>query len=239
MSLKTIKAYAHFNNVDRYLRQRFDIDLRSEIVNELVGSPENATILDLGCGDGSISLQFQSENNALTLVDISENMLQRARLKIQPEYHGQVELVQADVNSFSPEKKYDLILGIGLLAHVDSVKETIEKIAKLLKKNGLCLLQITDQGQAFTRILNNYNKILDKITGQFGYKRNTLSVKQLIDICNSSGLKLDKSRQYSIMFPGLTFFLPDRLLYAYHSAIKNNTVLSSMGTDFIVSFIKT
>jgi len=239
MISKKNKVYSHFNQVDQYLNQRFDIKLRAEIVKELIGIPENADILDLGCGDGSISLQFQFTNNHLTLVDLSENMLEQARLKIQPGYHDRIDLFQADVNSFSTEKKYDLILAMGLLAHVDSVKETIEKIAMLLKKNGRCLLQITDQDQACSKILNNYNKLLDNITGQFGYGRNKLSRNRIISICNGFGLTFEISKQYSLMLPGFMFLLPDRLLYLYHSYVKNNSVLSSMGTDFIISFIKT
>ena len=84
--LKTDKAYTHFNNVDQYLHQGFDIKVRIEIVKELVGMPERANIIDFGCGDGSISLQFQAKSNFITLIDISENMLERAHLNICPEY---------------------------------------------------------------------------------------------------------------------------------------------------------
>ena len=65
---KIDKAYTHFNNVDQYLRQKFDIRVRAEIVKELMGKLENIDIIDFGCGDGSISLQFQSLTNHITLV---------------------------------------------------------------------------------------------------------------------------------------------------------------------------
>lgn len=238
MDSKLKKVHDHFNHVNRYLNKRFDIKLRAQIVKELIGTPENADILDLGCGDGSISLQFQSKTNFLTLVDISESMLQCARENILPDCCDQVSLCHSDVVSFSPPKRYDLIIGIGLLAHVESVQAMIKKMSMLLKRNGYCLLQITDQNQIFTKILNSYNDLLDKVTGQFGYKRHKLFLTDLINTCNAYDLVYEKSIQYSLMVPGATYFFPDQLLYTYHSKIKNSSFLSSKGTDFIIRFKK-
>lgn len=239
MDSKKNKVYAHFNTVDHYLNQQFDIRIRSEIVNELIGGePENMNILDLGCGDGSISLQFQSETNDLTLVDLSENMLEQARLKILDGHAGHVALVRAEAESFSPDKHYEIIIATGLLAHVDSVEKTLELISKLLRPNGICLIQITDDSRFFSKLLKLYNQILDKLTGQFGYTRNRLSFSKIIDDANRYDLKYVKSQQYSLTLPGFTTLLPGNFMYKYHNFIRKNSFLSSFGTDFIIKFQK-
>lgn len=235
---KKDKAYVHFNNIDHYLRQRFDIRVRAEIVRELTGEIEGLDIIDFGCGDGSISLQFQSDDNLITLVDLSENMLQRARSNILPGNCKRVELFHTKVNEFSTEKKYDLIICIGLLAHVDSVYQTLESISNFLKPDGCCLIQITDESIFFTKCLNIYNNILDKVTGQFGYTRNQFSYSEIISTARKFGLIQKDSRQYSIVLPGFTTLLPDNLMYRYHNYIRKSSFLSSLGTDFIIKFKK-
>ena len=238
MVSKIDKVYTHFNEVDKYLHQGFDIKVRGEIVNELMGAPCDIDIIDFGCGDGSISLQFQSKNNKITLVDISENMLNRARLNMDPKYSDSIEFVLTDADSFFCNKQYDLVLGIGLLAHVDSITKTIESFVNMLKPEGYCLIQITDDSQLFSKFLKIYNSLLDRITGQFGYIRNPLSFSKIVSIAENCGLKYVDARQYSLTLPGFTSLLPDGIMYKYHSFIRNNSFLSSFGTDFIIKFQK-
>ena len=117
--------HQHFNDVDQYLRQQFDIQLRAEIIREMVQLPKPAHILDCGCGNGSISLQFQSPHTSITLIDISENMIDKARSLVKVEHSHRVALFCTDAVDFDAAEKYDLVLGIGLLAHVDCVSTTI------------------------------------------------------------------------------------------------------------------
>ena len=235
---KIDKAYTHFNNVDRYLRQKFDIRVRAEIVKELMGKLENIDIIDFGCGDGSISLQFQSLTNHITLVDISENMLERASLNIRPEYAHNIKTIKSDVLSFVSLKKYDVVMGLGLIAHVDSIPKTLKVMAGLLKENGVCLVQLTDSTKIVSRLLNVYNNMLDKVSGQFDYNRNRISVFQLNGLAKKHGLYCISQQQYSLVFPGFIGLMSDKLLYRYHSFVRKNAVLSSMGTDFILCFRK-
>ncbi|MCD4736099.1 MAG: class I SAM-dependent methyltransferase [Bacteroidales bacterium] len=235
---KTDKAYVHFNNVEQYLRQRFDIRVRAEIVRELTGKLENVDIIDLGCGDGSVSIQFQSATNHITLVDISENMLEKANLNIKPEYSKNIKCIKSDVSSFVPPKKYDVVIGLGLLAHVNCIHGTLRAMSGLLKENGLCIIQLTDKTQLLSKILNFYNKILDKISGQFGYARNRLSVEEVTTLTARYGLKYVDSIQYSLTLPGMISLVPDKLMYQYHSYIRKSSLFSRFGSDFIMSFRK-
>ncbi len=235
---KIAKVHGHFNNVDHYLHQKFDIKVRSEIVREMVGVPCHADILDCGCGDGTISLQFQSNDNYITLLDVSENMLEKARLNIQPLNSGRVKVVLTEVELFKSVQKYDLVLGIGLLAHVNSISLTIEAISDFLKPGGCCFLQITDKSQIISKLLDAYNCILDNFTGQFGYKRNQMSFEEVVSIAKTHGLVFIESRQYSLLLPGFATLLPGRLMYAYHDFVRRHRHLSSLGSDFIIKFQK-
>src|SRR5579863_8950222 len=133
-----------FDRTDRYLANNINIEIRRKVVRDLVGDIRNSRILDLGCGDGSISQQFLASSISLTLVDTSQNMLEAARSQTPSELRTNVEYVNEDSSRYQSPSKYDLVLCLGLLAHVDSVESAIRNIAELLKADGRCVLQITD-----------------------------------------------------------------------------------------------
>lgn len=232
------RVYNHFNNVDNYLNKDFDIRVRTEIVKEIIGDVNGMDILDLGCGDGSISLQFQHAANSVTLVDISENMLEKASSKIDPKYFHKIKFVNDDILNFKDKQDYDVILSIGLLAHVDPIKKMLWFISDCLKRGGICLFQITDKTKALSRVLKIYNKILDQYTGRFGYDRNEISLNELIEMTAKFGLNLINSQCYSFLLPGFTFLFPNKLLYRYHRYIWKNPLLSKAGSDYIATFRK-
>ena len=76
---RTANVKQFFDQTRCYLEKNVNIEIRKRIVRELVGDIRNSRILDLGCGDGSISLQFLNETNYISLVDLSPNMLAIAR----------------------------------------------------------------------------------------------------------------------------------------------------------------
>src|SRR6266550_8275118 len=79
MTSRTPSVKTFFDNTDVYLRKSFGVSVRSFVVRSLLGELEGSAILDLGCGDGSISLQYLSPTNRITLVDLSGKMLERAK----------------------------------------------------------------------------------------------------------------------------------------------------------------
>jgi len=238
MNNRLLKVKSYFDKPDNYLKKNFDIKLRKKLVKNITGDIQNARILDLGCGDGSISLQYQSETNHITLVDISENMLSIAKQNSNSNFKKNIKFSQSNIENYHSEEKFDFIIGLGILAHVESLEATINKISKLLKTSGTCIVQITDSNQIFSKLLAFYNFILDNTFQPVGYNRNTISLHQIIKISSNNSLKFIQSHQYSLMLPGLIKFLPNDLLYRYHSYIYNNKLLSKFGTDFILQFKK-
>src|ERR1043166_2404326 len=97
MNSTTERAKVFFHNPDLYLTKNYDISLRAAIVKQLLGEINNCRILDLGCGDGTISSQFLPANNHVTMVDMSAEMLERAKRATPEEYVAQVEYVHSDI----------------------------------------------------------------------------------------------------------------------------------------------
>ena len=143
----------HFNNPDLYLKNNFNVEIRSQLIRKLLGEPSNLQILDLGCGDGRLSLQFLADNNRITLVDRSRPMLERARENTPEHFRDRVGYVNHDILGFQPSELYDVVICVGVLAHVTSIESAVAKIASLVRPGGRCIIEFTDAAQPLGALL--------------------------------------------------------------------------------------
>lgn len=146
MQTKSPLVREEFERPDRYLtRRRYDIRLRTTVVEEFLKDKAFQDVLDIGCGDGSISLALLAPDKHITLLDFSSTMLSAARACVPHLLKDHVEVRQEDFMkaSFEPES-YDVIICVGLLAHVDSPDEFVKKVRSLLRPQGFVILEFTD-----------------------------------------------------------------------------------------------
>ena len=95
------------------------------------------SVLDLGCGTGAVSKAIADRYPLaeITGVDLSENMLEMARVKLD----GRIECIQADFNQFAFPRQYDLIVSSLAMHHLatDDDKRTFyRKIYAALSPGG-------------------------------------------------------------------------------------------------------
>jgi ubiquinone/menaquinone biosynthesis C-methylase UbiE len=74
-------------------RRQLDIRLRRETVDRVVQGKPYTEILDIGCGDGSISTPLLNSKCRLTLLDVSPGMLSIARSRVSEELSSRVKFV--------------------------------------------------------------------------------------------------------------------------------------------------
>ena len=97
---------------------------------------EGLNILDIGCGGGLISEPMARLGANVTGIDASEKNINVAQL------HSKKSGLQINYLNKSPEnlnekEKYDIILNLEIVEHVENVNLYIKSCYKLLKKNGL------------------------------------------------------------------------------------------------------
>ena len=110
------------------------------LLNICSGLPDNARILDVGCGDGfHLSLLARAGKKTWSLegVDIDQHAVESARLKGLNVHLGTLE--QVDL----PAENYDLVFMIMTIEHVERPDKTICNIKRLLKKGGHVVI-VTD-----------------------------------------------------------------------------------------------
>ena len=97
---------------------------------------EGLNILDIGCGGGLISEPMARLGGNVTGIDAAEKNIRIAKL------HSKKNNLEINYINTSPEKliekeKFDIILNLEIVEHVENVNLFIQSCYKLLKKNGL------------------------------------------------------------------------------------------------------
>jgi 2-polyprenyl-6-hydroxyphenyl methylase/3-demethylubiquinone-9 3-methyltransferase len=93
-------------------------------------------ILDIGCGGGLLSEPMSRMGASVTGIDASDKNIKIARL------HAKKNNLKIKYFSSSPEnlninKKFDVILNMEIVEHVEDINFFLKSCSKLLKKNGL------------------------------------------------------------------------------------------------------
>ena len=101
-------------------------------------APKNGSVLDLMCGPGYLLGEIAKRRPDLTLegADISDEFIQHAQRK-----YPDISFQAADVLSWTPSKKYDVILCTGGIHHLPYDRQALflETIPALLNPNGFAV----------------------------------------------------------------------------------------------------
>ena len=215
MVSKTQQVKTVFEEPQWYLeRRRYNITIRAETVQELLAGKTFDRIIDIACGDASISLPLLTQENRLTLVDISSAMLAHARSRIPSALTANVDILNQDFMSANLRpQSYDLVMCLGLLAHVDNPAGIIAKITSLVKPGGTIIMESTDAANIMNDVTVYYHKVTH-FWKRETYDLNLITTEEVVRMFAQHRVKLAKIFRYSLpLFPGINRIAPQRLLY--------------------------
>ena len=100
---------------------------------------KNIKILDIGCGGGLLSEPMCRLGASVVGIDASEKNIEVAK------FHAKKSGLKIDYKVASPEKlktkvKFDVILNMEIIEHVENINFFINESAKLLKRNGVMFI---------------------------------------------------------------------------------------------------
>jgi ubiquinone/menaquinone biosynthesis C-methylase UbiE len=226
-----------FEVPEKYLAGRqYDIRIRLETVKELTKNRAFDRILDLGCGDGSISLPLLPRSKKLTLLDVSTKMLDLARKRIPFERADDVEVINNNFMAANLESEsFDLVLAIGVLAHVDSPTALMSEIARVVKPGGSVVVQFTDSFHWWGIPIVAYQQLLKLIRPQ-PYALNRLRRRQVMQLCQVAHLNMSAVYRYGLPPLGTHLFAGQDEMYRmtrYVFGPWNKNRNRWMGNEFI------
>ena len=97
---------------------------------------KNLEILDVGCGGGLLSEPVSRLGAYVTGIDASSQNIEIAKIHSK-EKKLKIKYICASPERLKTKKKFDVILNMEIIEHVEDVENFIKQSSKFLKKNGL------------------------------------------------------------------------------------------------------
>lgn len=227
------QASRFFSRPEQYLTHNTDLRVRGRLVEPVVDRLDPLHILDLGAGDGSISLRFR-DRARVTLVDRSPEMIERALATLGPDADA-VEHHISDIDAFEPAGAYDLVLCLGVIAHAASPETIVAKVATCVRPGGHAIIQVTDSDKMVGKLLRAYATLRDRLPGQAGYQTTVMTVDELVAIGARYDLQCQEVIRYFPAPPG-TRFVPSR--WVEQAQLLLSERLGWLGSEALLVFSK-
>ena len=97
-------------------------------------------ILDFRGGTGLLALPLAKQAKSVTLVDISEKMLEQARLKAEQQAIKNIQFLEQDLLQNPLKQEFDLIVVSRVLHHMSDLDTALSLFHQYLKEDGQLLI---------------------------------------------------------------------------------------------------
>jgi 2-polyprenyl-3-methyl-5-hydroxy-6-metoxy-1,4-benzoquinol methylase len=239
MKKEEVKKFFEQTNI--YFNYDYNIKIRTETVAEFIGDKRYNNVLDMPCGNGFISLKNSKQFNALTLVDFSENMIALAKQIAEQEKVTHVSFYCGDIfeTNFNNEE-FDLIISLGILAHIDDVDKFLNYIQSKVKKGGAIIIQNTNSNHFYSKLIRLYLGVR-KLLGKDKYTLNKVPASRVENSFKNARFSCQKVFRYNQSFIGFSKLFSNDKKYEltrkwFGNAAHNKN--ASLGSDYIYHFIK-
>lgn len=174
MEKKNIPNYTRVADLKR-------LEFIRRCIQEEVG--DQGLILDVGCGNGIISMQLGKDGYNVHGLEISEEAIAKAKA-VNP--FSNVEFKQGDAESLKATgQKYDVIICSEVLEHLNTPETLLNELHDLLENNGILLVTVPNGTgprelfvtRPYLRIRNKHPKlwrIINKVKSVLGYSGKTI-----------------------------------------------------------------
>ena len=105
-------------------------------VNDINKPLKKLNILDIGCGGGLLSEPMSRLGAEVTGIDASDENIKVAKARLL-KTKLKINYFHSSPESFKTKKKFDVILNMEVVEHVNDIDLFISKTAKLLKNDGI------------------------------------------------------------------------------------------------------
>ena len=118
----------------------FLANLVCQAVEKQIDILSDKEILDFGGGTGLLTLPLAKQAKSVPLVDISEKMLEQARLKAEQQEIKNIQFLEQDLLANPLEQEFELIVVCRVLHHMPDLDAALSLFHQHLKEDGQLLL---------------------------------------------------------------------------------------------------
>jgi ubiquinone/menaquinone biosynthesis C-methylase UbiE len=150
----------------------------------VAGLPEAEHVLDLGCGDGRLSLLLRA--GSLTAADVSGVAVRRASARLPD---AEVTLVGVDEPLPFVDNEFELVLCTEVLEHVRDVQLFLSEVRRVLRPGGG--LALTTPAWSRWRMLREFHRELDPLSPHIRF----FTRESLAELLDAMGFKVDSMKR--------------------------------------------
>ncbi|VPJ05118.1 methyltransferase small domain superfamily [Streptococcus pneumoniae] len=118
----------------------FLANLVCQAVEKQIDILSDKVILDFGGGTGLLALPLAKQAKSVTLVDISEKMLEQARLKAEQQAIKNIQFLEQDLPKNPLEKEFDCLAVSRVLHHMPDLDAALSLFHQHLKEDGKLII---------------------------------------------------------------------------------------------------
>ncbi len=104
------------------------------------GIEDGMDVLDLGCGWGSLSGWIAEQYPSCRVLALSNSAPQKAY--IDSLGHGNVEVITADINAFTTERRFDRVVSVEMFEHMRNWRALLAKVRGMLGDDGRLFVHV-------------------------------------------------------------------------------------------------
>jgi len=193
--------------------------------------PPDAEVLDIGCGEGYVSIKLAERSKKVIGFDINAEDLKLAEdKKSRSKYKDKITFVPGDVLKLPfPDKSFDLVCMLDVLPHIEKDRETMAEVGRVLRPSGRVVVTTPWQYPSSASLFKGQELIRKIIPRMFYSDYHQPGIKWLLT--NSDKVKelikayhlYDIQKLAGIMPPGLKLSRHSQFLKKYSALITDLT----------------
>ncbi|MFK0332945.1 SAM-dependent methyltransferase [Rhizobium sp. NPDC090275] len=127
---------------DTTLAEAETLALAETVANAAI--EDGMTILELGCGWGSLSLYLARRFPHSRITSVSNSASQRAHILDVARRDGltNLDVITADMNHFSTQAKFDRVVSVEMFEHMSNWRTLLERVRSWIKPDGRLFLHV-------------------------------------------------------------------------------------------------
>lgn len=138
-------------------------------VDQYAGSRQ-LRVLDVGCGTGMTMRDLLQRGHSVTGVDITEAMLQRARVAVGQSAPGRARCMVSDIENVPlADGSFDVVLCMGVLQYLQTDEKAIAELSRLVENGGLVIVTLPNIFR-ISNLLDPYYYLVRAV--QFAIRKN-------------------------------------------------------------------
>lgn len=176
------------------IEKKFVEYLSKQKILDMEKFKQKGKILDIGCGEGNYLLQMKSEGYEVSGIDVSPGACNIARKKKLKVYCGELK------KHHFPNKTFDIITLWHVFEHLYNPSETLKEIRRILKDDGILIMETPNINCFSFKIFKGYHFHLDSPRHLHHWSKHSMEL-----ILNKNGFKVHKTEYPVFNYPLSSF----------------------------------